>query len=110
MLDQTRCDAPQVTRTDKRRTPTGRYFSARDNKKTNFQEGDMGMVMVKCPQTGHAIPTGIKTDRESFARSAVFFARTRCPICHADHAWFAREAWVHEPSIRMRRRSTDALA
>ena len=63
----------------------------------------MGMVMVKCPQTGHAIPTGIKTDRESFRRSAVFFARTRCPICRADHAWFAREAWVDEPGIRVRR-------
>jgi hypothetical protein len=35
------------------------------------------MVMVKCPQTGHAIPTGIKTDRESFARSAVF---SRAPV------------------------------
>ena len=58
----------------------------------------MGMVMVKCPQTGQAIPTGIETDRESFARSAVFFARTRCPLCRADHAWFAREAWVDEPS------------
>ena len=57
----------------------------------------MGMVMVKCPQTGYAIPTGIKTDRESFARSAVFFSRTRCGICHTDHAWFAREAWVDEP-------------
>jgi hypothetical protein len=45
----------------------------------------MGMVMVKCPQTGHAIPTGIKTDR-------------RCPICQTNHAWFAREAWVDEPS------------
>lgn len=65
----------------------------------------MGMVMVKCPQTGHAIPTGIETDRESFARSAVFFSRTRCPICRADHAWFAREAWVDEPSIRLRRGS-----
>ena len=30
----------------------------------------MGMVMVKCPQSGRAIPTGIKTDRESFGRSA----------------------------------------
>jgi hypothetical protein len=70
----------------------------------------MGMVMVKCPQTGHAIPTGIKTDRESFARSAVFFARTRCPICRADHDWFAREAWVAEPSIRFRRRSAVSLA
>jgi hypothetical protein len=70
----------------------------------------MGMVMVKCPQTGHAIPTGIETDRESFARSTVFFARTRCPICRADHAWFAREAWVAEPNIRFRRQSAGSLA
>ncbi len=70
----------------------------------------MGMVMVKCPETGHAIPTGIEIDRESFGRSAVFFSRTRCPICHADHAWFAREAWVHEPSIPVRRRSAGSLA
>jgi hypothetical protein len=70
----------------------------------------MGMVMVKCPQTGHAIPTGIEIDRESFGRSAVFFSRTRCPICRADHAWFAREAWVDEPRIRIRRRNAESLA
>ena len=35
----------------------------------------MSMVMVKCPQTGRAIPTGIKSDRESFRRSPVFFGR-----------------------------------
>jgi hypothetical protein len=58
----------------------------------------MGMVMVKCPQTGRAISTGITADRDSFRRSPVFFARTRCPICHADHAWFAPEAWVDETS------------
>ena len=57
----------------------------------------MGMIMVKCPRTGHAISTGITIDRESFERSPVFFKRTRCPICNADHAWFAREAWVDEP-------------
>ncbi len=57
----------------------------------------MGMVMVKCPQSGRAIPTGITTDRESFQRSPVFFRRTRCPICNTEHAWFAREAWVDEP-------------
>jgi hypothetical protein len=27
----------------------------------------------------------------------VFFARTFCSICQANHEWFAREAWVHEP-------------
>jgi len=68
--------------------------------KRNRKGGNMGMVMVKCPQTGHAIPTGITTDSESFGRRAVFFSRTRCPICRTDHAWFAREAWVDEPRIR----------
>jgi hypothetical protein len=63
------------------------------------------MVMVKCPQTGHAIPTGIQTDRESFGRCAVFFARTRCPLCRTEHGWFAREAWVDEPGIRVRHRN-----
>lgn len=67
----------------------------------------MGMVMVKCPQTGHAIPTGITIDRESFQRSPVFFRRTRCPICNTDHAWFAREAWVDESRARAPRTSLD---
>jgi hypothetical protein len=66
--------------------------------------------MVKCPQTGHAIPTGIKTDHESFRRSPVFFGRTRCLICHTDHAWFAQEAWVDEPNARARRRSAGSPA
>jgi hypothetical protein len=91
-------DAPQVTRTDKR-NPTGRCFS--HQQESNRKESYMGMVMVKCPQTGHAIPTGIKTDRESFGRRPVFFSRTRCVICHTDHPWFAREAWVEEPAIRV---------
>jgi hypothetical protein len=66
----------------------------------------MGMVMIKCPQTGRAIPTGIKVDRERFRASAVFFSRTRCPVCVTDHDWFAREAWVHEPGAREERRRT----
>ena len=60
----------------------------------------MGMIMVKCPQTGHAIPTGIESDRETFLRSVVFYANTRCPVCRANHNWFAREAWVEEPLTR----------
>ena len=58
----------------------------------------MGIVMIKCPQTGRAIPTGIKADHESFRSSAVFFARTYCSICRTNHEWFAKEAWLHEPS------------
>ena len=59
----------------------------------------MGIIMIKCPQTGRAIPTGIKADRESFRRSAVFFARTHCSICQTNHDWFAKEGWVYEPSV-----------
>jgi len=70
----------------------------------------MGVVMIKCPQTGRAIPTGIKTDRQSFQPSAVFCARTRFPICQADHAWFAREAWVDEPGAWMLPRSAGPRA
>ena len=59
----------------------------------------MGIIMIKCPQTGRAIPTGIKADRESFRCSAVFFARTHCSICQTNHDWFAKEGWVYEPSV-----------
>jgi hypothetical protein len=58
------------------------------------------MIMVKCPQTGRAIPTGIKSDRETFLRSIVFYGNTHCPVCRTDHNWFAREAWVEEPVAR----------
>ena len=40
----------------------------------------MGMVMVKCPLTGRAIPTGIETDSESFQRStAVSYTHLTLP-------------------------------
>jgi len=57
----------------------------------------MGIVMIKCPRTGRPISTGMTADRETFRCSAVFFARTHCPICETNHQWFAREAWVDEP-------------
>jgi len=112
MLDQTRAqvrDAPHVTAPTRGAIqPAGALLQKAAS--TISREGHMGMVMVKCPQSGRAIPTGIKTDRESFRRSAVFFSRTHCPICCTDHAWFAREAWVHEPSVRTRRRGAGSPA
>jgi hypothetical protein len=60
----------------------------------------MGMLMIKCLETGSAIPTGIKMDQDRFRQSSVFFARTFCPICQSNHEWFARDAWVEEPRHR----------
>jgi hypothetical protein len=62
----------------------------------SLEEIRMGMVMIKCPETGNAIPTGIEIDGERFRCSAVFFSRTYCKMCAATHEWFAREAWVYE--------------
>ena len=41
----------------------------------------MGTVMVRCPQTGRDIATGMVADRESFSATPVFFARVYCPLC-----------------------------
>jgi len=56
----------------------------------------MGTVMVKCPATGRAVPTGIETDQSHFGRTPVFIARTYCPICCTNHEWFAGDAWIDE--------------
>lgn len=54
----------------------------------------MGLVMIKCPNTGRDIPTGMMAERASFGAMPVFFARVLCPLCNTEHEWFAREAWV----------------
>jgi hypothetical protein len=59
----------------------------------------MGAVIVKCPETGHDIPTGIVTDRKSFDATPVFFARVYCAICRTEHEWFAKAAWVCEAEL-----------
>ena len=65
----------------------------------------MGVVVIRCPQTGHAIPTGIEADRRTFSHAPVFFSRTFCPLCRTNHEWFAKEAWVREePRVKPRHR------
>ena len=56
----------------------------------------MGILMFRCPATGHKVSTGMEIDRASFGCSPVFFRRTHCPICAVDHEWFAKDAWVTE--------------
>ena len=56
----------------------------------------MGAVMIQCPATGQPIPTGIEAEGRTFACSPVFFSDTYCPVCNANHRWFARDAWVEE--------------
>jgi hypothetical protein len=56
----------------------------------------MGVVMIKCPETGRDISTGMVADRATFRETPVFFALAYCPHCRAQHEWFAQQAWVCE--------------
>jgi hypothetical protein len=62
----------------------------------------MGAVMIRCPQTGQHIRTGMVADRSAFESTPVFFALAYCPVCRTEHEWFAKEAWVCEPEPRPR--------
>jgi hypothetical protein len=54
----------------------------------------MSTVMIKCPNTGDFIATGIETDPESFRNLPDVLAHSRCPLCGLEHAWWKREAWL----------------
>jgi hypothetical protein len=34
----------------------------------------MGLIMIRCPESGREIPTGIKMDMGEFQRAPVFFS------------------------------------
>ena len=69
----------------------------------------MGAVMIRCPQTGREIATGIVADRDSFRATPVFFAQVYCPLCRTEHEWFAGEAWVCEGEAEPHQRRKPAL-
>ena len=72
-------------------------------------EAAMGTVMIKCPETGRDISTGIVADRESFDATPVFFSRVLCPLCGRQHEWFAQQAWVCDTEAPRPQRQSSLL-
>ena len=56
----------------------------------------MPMVMIRCPQTGQQVFTGVETDRASFQRLPNSGGHLRCPICGKQHEWGKRDARLSE--------------
>ena len=54
----------------------------------------MGLIMIRCPESGREIPTGIEMDMAEFQRAPVFFSRVQWPVCDQEHDWFDKVAWV----------------
>jgi hypothetical protein len=64
------------------------------------REAQMGIIVIKCPNTGREIPTGLEVDRHAFQGVPVFFSRTYCQICRTNHEWFAKDARVKDEGGR----------
>ena len=54
----------------------------------------MGVIMVKCPNTGRELSTGVETDRGGFDRLPDLLTYSRCPLCRLEHGWWKHEAWL----------------
>ena len=56
----------------------------------------MAVLLIKCPQTGRSISTGIEIESETFATLPDVPSHLKCPECGLDHAWWTREAWLED--------------
>jgi hypothetical protein len=58
----------------------------------------IGTVMVRCPNTGQAVSTGVEMDGATFANLPAIRARLLCPVCRQEHDWPVREGWLDSPA------------
>jgi hypothetical protein len=52
----------------------------------------MGLLRIRCPETGDDFSTGIEIDPESFARLPDKLPGSTCPLCGGEHAWLKCDA------------------
>jgi len=59
----------------------------------------MGVLKVRCPETGREVSTGIEIDPQSFAALPDKLPASNCPLCGLDHAWLKCDArFLEDPS------------
>jgi hypothetical protein len=58
----------------------------------------MPAIMIKCPNTGKAVPTGHGADEKSFANNQWTGNSFRCPACSQQHTWDKKDAWIEKPN------------
>jgi hypothetical protein len=50
--------------------------------------------MIKCPNTGEPICTGIETDALTWSVLPDVLSYAHCRLCGLEHAWWKRDAWL----------------
>jgi endogenous inhibitor of DNA gyrase (YacG/DUF329 family) len=56
----------------------------------------MPAIMIKCPNTGKAVPTGMAADEKTWQDPTNIFRRNsfRCPACQQKHTWDKKDAFL----------------
>ena len=62
----------------------------------NYWGRVMGVLLIKCPNTGRELSTGIHVDAETLSRVPQELTHTHCPYCKAEHSWLPRQAKLVE--------------
>jgi len=57
----------------------------------------LSIVMVRCPNTGRELSTGIEMVTATFEKLPDIRSHMKCPACGLDHTWSTREAWLDNP-------------
>jgi hypothetical protein len=61
----------------------------------------MAEILTRCPETGRAIPTGIKTEWVEFASLPPIRIPVRCPECGTMHTWTIHNAWIDRGNLSL---------
>ena len=56
------------------------------------------ILMVRCPNTGRELSTGVEMDATTFAQLPDSHSRVKCPACGHDHVLSTRDAWLGDPA------------
>jgi hypothetical protein len=61
----------------------------------------MGEIMIRCPETGNEVSTGIYCDGKSFGELPFIVSQANCPLCGSPHSWSKAEAWLDVENVRL---------
>ena len=66
------------------------------------QDGSLPVadILVRCPSTGAAVATGLKTEWVLLRSLPGIPIPLRCPACGQLHKWHAQDAWIGSASLR----------
>ena len=68
----------------------------------------MSSVMIRCPNTGLTVSTGIETEAVSFRKLPKVSSRMACPACGEEHVWTISSAWLSGQPRGVRRPKIEA--